>query len=124
MLEGGLAKFKVYLPFVVVALTVSSFFYLEYLFTRAVAGLTLLIIKFLLHDAFAAGAPIPLRATLAILFFALAICAMFMLGTPWRFRDLIRKAIEDKKRRAQVAAFVGACGLIALVTGLVTLSAQ
>lgn len=112
LFEGGLQSLSTYLPFVAIAVAVTSYMFLEYLFTRALGGFLILTVIFLMHEAFAAS--VPARWVVSALCYLIVLCGMFMIGSPWRFRDGLRKLVENAEFRKKV-------GIAMLVYGLVFL---
>lgn len=117
MLEGDMARFRIWVRLLAPVLAVLSFFFLDYLFTRALGGLFLLMVNELLHGAFTVH--LPARPVFAVVSYILAILAMFLIGTPWRFRDLIEKCRDSMHWRAWcggttafVAVYYAVCGFL------------
>lgn len=82
------------IPILIPALIIGVFFLMDYIFTRAVGGLMILLIC----DLFYQGQieEMPARFLFSLIGYALAIAGMYMIGQPWRFRDLLFKSIENK----------------------------
>lgn len=118
LLEESLAGYRRLLPYLVVVIGVLGILFLDYLFTRAVGGVLLLSIVWLLHQAFASHAPV--RWLFAIVCYLLAIGGMFMIGSPWRFRDLLQRAAAEPRPRWIAAGCLLASGLVSLVVALGT----
>ena len=112
LFEGGMANMRTYLPYVAVGMTILCFMFLEYIFTRALGGFLLLYVTALMHQAFTAHAPG--RWVISILCYAIALVGMFMIGSPWRFRDLLKSMIEKENLRKSVAIGL-ACGGITFI---------
>jgi hypothetical protein len=104
----GLVKVAI-LPFGLF-LVVSSYFFLDYLFTRAVGGMLLLVVNYLLHAAFVTHAP--MRPMFAIVCYVLGMAGIFMIASPFRFRDLLRRATESPAWRRSLATVLMVAGLI------------
>ena len=109
MLEGDLLKLRPYIWALVPVLTVLSFLYLDFLFTRAVAGVLMLLVPQLLHGAFVAH--LPQRPVFSALCYLTAILGAIMMAAPWRFRDLLELAAAKPVWRKTAAA---ACSVLAL----------
>jgi hypothetical protein len=112
LLEGGLAGLRRLLPFLVFAVAVGSLL-LDYLFTRALAGLMLLIVNQLLHLAFVAH--VPARWLLSLVCYAFGVAALMMIAYPFRFRDLLEKATLHRRWRAPAGAFLLLAGMQSVV---------
>lgn len=104
MLEGKLLE-TLRLPILVLVpiLSVSSFFFLDFLFARAIGGVMILLGQLLIMHGFAEA--VPVRPLFSFLCYAEAIAGMFFIATPWRFRNLLEKATNCPKVR-------NACGVI------------
>jgi len=113
MLEGGLAKFQPIVKLLVPAVTILSYFYLNYIFTRALGGLMMLAATFMLHEAFAAH--VPMRFLFSTCCYAIAVAGMVALATPWRFRDLLKKCTENPSWRKALAISNGILAVIIAV---------
>ena len=103
MLEGGLLKLRPYIWALVPILTVLSFFYLDFLLTRAVAGVLMLLVPQLLHGAFVAH--LPQRPVFSAICYLTAMLGAIMMAAPWRFRDLLELAAAKPGWRKTIAAF-------------------
>ncbi len=109
MLEGDLLKLHPYIWALVPILTVLSFLYLDFLLTRAVAGVLMLLMPQLLHGAFVAH--LPQRPAFSAICYLTAILGAVMMAAPWRFRDLLELAAAKPVWRKTTAA---ACAFLAL----------
>jgi hypothetical protein len=107
-------KFRTALPWIVVALSLSSFFLLDYLFARAMGGLILLAVNSLLHGAFVAH--MPARPVFSFICYVLGTYALFMLGSPYRFRDLLERMTLRSGWRFGVGGTLLAAGLFTCAT--------
>ena len=101
------------LPFAVFFATLLATLYLEFLFTRAVAGLLLLLINSALHGAFVVRAPV--EPVFACICYLVGITAMFLIAVPYRFRDAIEKARDIPAWRRGLAGTTGALSLFFLL---------
>ena len=113
LFEGGMANLKTYLPYVAVAMTILCFMFLEYIFTRALGGFLLLCVTALMHQAFADHAPA--RWAISILCYVIALAAMFMIGSPWRFRDLLKSMTEKESLRKSVGIVLASGGVVFII---------
>lgn len=113
LFEGGLTNLRNYLPYVAVAMTVLCFMFLEYVFTRALGGFLLLSTTTLMHQAFSDHAPA--RWLISIICYVIALASMFMIGSPWRFRDLLKSMTEKEKVRTAVGIGLACVGAVFIV---------
>lgn len=95
MLEGGLAKFHTIVWLLVPTIAILSYFYLDYLFSRALGGLFILAANEMIRCAFAHA--IPLRPLFSLVCLLIGVMGLFMLGTPWRMRDAISLAAKNRR---------------------------
>ena len=117
MFQEQFESFKTILMILVPILAVLSFFFLNFLFTRALGGLLLLSMSHILHEAFVAQ--IPLRGLLAILCYSIVFAGALCLATPWHFRDLLEKTkVSAKWRLGSSVVLLFYCAVfIALTVG-------
>lgn len=113
MLEGGLAKFQPMVKILVPTVTVLSFFFLNFIFTRALGGLMMLAATHMLHEAFIHH--LPARTIFAIVCYIIAVAGMLALALPWRFRDLLQKSSENASWRKSVAGGCAGLGILVIV---------
>ena len=102
MFEGQLENFKSVLKILIPVLAVLSFFFLNFLFTRALGGLLLLSMSHLLHQAFVAQ--LPMRGFFAVLCYSIIVAGILCLAVPWHFRDLMEKTKTSTKWRLGTSA--------------------
>ena len=115
LLEGASAKFRVFLGPGVILVTLLCYFLLDYLFTRALGGILLLLVNWLLHEAFIEN--IQFRPVFSIICYLLGIASFFLIAAPYRFRDWLEKISHDNRWRTVstgVMAFIG--GLLVLIS--------
>ncbi len=117
LLEGGLAKLRVFIAPLLVVISVLSYFLLDYLFTRALGGFVLLTVNWLLHEAFAAH--IPLRHTFSAICYLLGIFAIVIIATPYHFRDLLDKITNVPRWRLATASILGISGSVLLFISII-----
>ena len=110
MLEGDLARFQPFVKALVPAGAILGFFYLEYLFTRALGGLFMLMASHLLHGAFVVR--LPARPVYSTACYAFGVIGMFLVGTPWRFRDLLQRATDSPSWRHGLLAALGGSAVL------------
>ncbi len=113
LFEGDLARLRPIVWVLVPVIGVGSILYLEYLFSRAFGGFLLIAINYLMQQAFAAHAPF--RWVLSIICYVIGIAALFMIGSPWRFRDLLKKMTDKENYRYGISAGLVIGGLISLL---------
>jgi hypothetical protein len=102
LLEGSLEGLRRWLWAAVPTLAVLCYFHLDFLFARALGGLVLLLVPQVLDQAFAES--VRGRAVLAVGLYACGISGMFLVATPWRFRDVLQHCEESAPwRRALLA---------------------
>lgn len=77
--------------------------FLDYLFSRALGGLLILLAHYLLHDSFTFHTP--LSPLFALFCFVIGTVGIFFAGKPYLMRDLIRKSAKEKKLRFAVSGF-------------------
>jgi hypothetical protein len=116
LLEGGLEPWRRLLWPTAIVLWVGSCFLLDYLFTRALGGLLLLLVNEALHQAFVAHAPV--RPLFAVVCYVLGIAGMVMIASPFRFRDLLQQVERSPAWRRGLAAGCLAAGLVFLSISL------
>jgi len=105
MLEGGLLKYRGLIRLLVPAVTVLSYFHLDYLFARAVGGLLILAGHHLLYTAFVAA--LPARGVLSLICLALGCLGMLLVACPWHLRDWLRRACESGSARRRGSVVLG-----------------
>jgi hypothetical protein len=81
------------IPILVPALVLGVFFLMDYIFTRAVGGLMIMLVCELFYIG--QESEMPVRFIFSLCGYALTVAGMYMIGQPWRFRNLLFKAIND-----------------------------
>ncbi len=117
MLEGGLARFHIGIKILVPVTALLVYFYLNFLFARALGGLLLLGLVHLLHWAFVANPP--LRPLYSLVCYLYAFVGMILVATPWYFRDVLKKATDDSRWRVMMAGIAGASAVFYLVYAII-----
>lgn len=117
MLEGGLTRFRVLIPLLAAVVGVLAFFFLDYLFARAVGGLLVLWMNSLLHTLFAAD--VRARPVLAVLCYLIGIAGMVLVVSPWRFRDVLEAVAKAPRARRIWVSICAGCGALFLVFALI-----
>ncbi len=95
MLEGGLARLHPVVWLLVPTIAILAYFYLDYLFARALGGFFILAANEMIRGAFAYA--IPARPLFSLICLIMGVIGLFMLGTPWRMRDAITLAAGNSK---------------------------
>lgn len=106
------------IPILVPALIVGVFFLMDYIFTRAIGGLMILLICDLFYQG--QTGEMPARFLFSIIGYSLAIVGMYMIGQPWRFRDLVFKSIENKAFGKKLAIGITSALLVMFVPLVMT----
>jgi len=110
MLEGNLSRFHFLVKMMVPAGIVLCFFFLDFLFARALGGFFILCANQLVHDVFVHD--VGGRGAYSLVCLALGVIGLFLLGAPWYFRDSIDLSL---RRPLWARAFAGLFLLFALV---------
>ena len=105
MLEGGLVKFRVIVKLLVPVIAILAYTHLDYLFTRALGGLVVLVVNHLLHAAFVVH--LPGRPVFALVCYLLGLLGLLLVAAPWHFRDALERAAESGRYRRGMAAALG-----------------
>ena len=114
LLEGGMEGLRVYVWILVPVIGLLCWFYLDFLFTRALGGIFLLAVPQLLALAF--GVDIAYRPLYSTLCYVFGIVGMLLVAMPWRFRDLLHKATGHLLLQRGVAVFLSVSALYFLST--------
>ena len=95
MLEGGLARLHPVVWLLVPVTAILCWFHLDYLFARSLGGLLVFVVNALLHESFVHDTPVRwLYAVVALLW---GLVGLFLLGVPWRWRQLLERAAADRR---------------------------
>ena len=105
MLEGDLARLQTVIWWLVPAVLLLAWRFLDFLLVRALGGLVLLLIPVLLLEAFARH--LPLRPAFSALCYVLALAAMVMVAAPWHYRNLLERAATTPRLRTGLATGLG-----------------
>ena len=90
-------KIPIIAPIVIIAV----FFYMDFILPRALGALYLMLIIAIFDTNFDEG--VAFRGLSSIIWYAWAVIAMYLVGQPWRLRDLMLK-VADKKLSAKKVA--------------------
>ena len=92
------------IPVLVPALIIGVFFMMDYIFTRAVGGLMIMLICELFYISQSDNMPV--RFLFSVCGYAFAVAGMYMIGQPWRFRDVLFKSIDDEQYGKKIAGII------------------
>jgi hypothetical protein len=101
------------IPLATPLLIIAVYFLMDYIFTRALGGLLIMLICDLLFQT--QELQMPGRVIFSLAAYALAVAGMYMIGQPWRYRDLLFKAAADRSAARRIAVWPAACGLLVLI---------
>ena len=110
MLEGGLEKFQVIVWLLVPTGAIACWFWLDYLLARSLGGLLILTVNILLHEAFVHA--VPCRSLFSLFAVLWGVLGMFLLGAPWRWRQLLETTAKNRKLAWGISAACLASTLI------------
>ena len=116
MMEGGLAKVKPFLVPAAIALGIACWFLLEYVMSRALGGILILVSATVMHMAFSEHAPA--RWALSLSCYLVGTAGMVMIGWPWLFRDWLEKVDGVKRWRLGSVVVVALSGAAIAGVGL------
>ncbi|MDD5727299.1 MAG: hypothetical protein PHV59_01930 [Victivallales bacterium] len=100
-----------------IVLTILGYFYLDYLFSRALGGLLILLTYYFVHEAFTFHSPA--LVLFAPLCWVLGIAGLFFSGKPHLLRDLIRKLSRSGRSRRLTAAYLALLTVFCLTLGII-----
>lgn len=95
---------------------IAGYFFMDYLLSRAIGGLFILIAYYFVHGAFEFHTPG--MAVISILYWILGIIGICFSGKPCWMRDLLRKCCADRKYRIGLAVYFAVLG-VATLAGLI-----
>lgn len=116
MLEGDLSRFHYLVKLAVPVAALLCYFYLDYLLARALGGFMILAANYLLHAAFAAA--VPGRSWYSLVCLCLGVAGLFLVGTPWRLRQLLEAARQKPRLGRGTALILLLCALSLLIQPL------
>ncbi len=97
----------------VIVITFLSFDLMDFLFTRALGGFLLLLVNWLLHQAFVHHTVF--RPLFSMLCYIFGISGIIMIAAPYHFRDLLEKISHDCRWRLFTSTVLGVIGCIVLL---------
>jgi len=100
----------------VVACTMLAYFFLDYLFSRAIGGLFILLAYYFLHESFTFHTPS--APTLVILSWIMGITGLFFSAKPHLCRDLIRKFAVARNYKYATTGYLIILSLFCLTAGV------
>ncbi len=118
MLEGDLQRFHIWIKLLVPAGIVLCYFFLDYLNARAQGGFMILTANYLLHAAFVHA--VPGRAFYSIVCLALGVLGLFLVGTPWRLRQLLERSAADIRWAKGLGLAFAICGVSLILQPLLS----
>ena len=92
------------IPILVPALIVGVYVLMDYIFTRALGGLLIMLICELLFQLQAVD--MQARFIFSSIAYVFAVMGMYMIGQPWRFRNLLFKSAEEADYGKKLAASI------------------
>jgi len=92
------------IPILVPALIVGVYVLMDYVFTRALGGLMIMLICELLFQL--QGVEMGARFLFSIIAYVIAVLGMYMIGQPWRFRNLLFKSAEQPEYGKKLAGVI------------------
>lgn len=101
----------------VVVFTVLGLYFLDYLFSRALGGLFILLTYYLVHEAFTFLTPA--MGLLAVAAWCLGIAGLFFSGKPHLLRNFIRKLARSAKWRTATGLYFIFFAVLTLTLGAV-----
>lgn len=91
-------------PIITPLLIIGVYFLMDYIFTRALGGFMIMLVCELLfrtQEVHMVG-----RILFSLGAYVVAVAGMYMIGQPWKFRDLVFKASEDKSFGTKLSAVI------------------
>jgi len=103
-------------PLVIIC-SILAFFFLDYLFSRALGGFLILISYYFLQESFARHTPAAML--LAVCCYLAGTVGIFFAGKPHLMRDLIRKCVKDRRWKLSGSIFCWSFGTLTLLLGTI-----
>lgn len=107
MLEGDLQRFHIWVKLLVPVSLVLCYFFLDYLNARALGGFMILAVNYLLHAAFVHA--VPGRGFYAIICLLLGTLGLFLVGVPWRLRQMLELASSNTRWAVALGCVFAIC---------------
>lgn len=117
MLEDGLSRYRTLVKLAVPVVAVLGFLHLDYLLSRSLGGITLLVVNELLHAGFAEH--VALRPVFSTVCYALGLCGLLLVGAPWRLRDLLERSRDSQRWRLGAASALVGSALVLVILSVV-----
>lgn len=92
------------IPILTPVLIIGVYFLMDYIFTRALGGIIIMLICELFYRS--QDVEMPARFLFSLIGYGFAIAAMYMVGQPWRFRDYLFKSAENQQFGSKLAGLV------------------
>lgn len=93
MLEGGLATYRPYVWFLIPIATALAYFFLDFIFTRALGGILVVLTLEILSSGYIIN--LPYRGLFSAHALIYGIIGLVLIGLPWKFRNFVQKACEQ-----------------------------
>ena len=116
VLVDNLKPLRIWLYPAMTILGISSFFFLDYLFARALGGICLLLADFFLYQAYVEQ--IYWRPLYSLILYGIGINGLILILYPYHFRDLLEKISIDKRCRIIVSYILLLIGVLMIVIPL------
>ncbi len=110
MLEGGAARYRVLIIMSVPVVAVLCYIYLDYIFTRALGGVLLLIVNVLLQQGFVVH--VPFRPFFSTILYLFGIAGLFLVASPWHLRDLLERSSEFPAWRYSLTILMSSLAIV------------
>ncbi len=105
-----------YLYYIAAVLGILSYFFLDYLFARALGGALIICGYYSVHAAFDYHSKMSIIIT--VLAWLIGICGIFISGKPSLFRDVLRKSAKNKKFKISLTLFLAIISVCFILNGV------
>lgn len=105
---------------VAIFLAIIAWLFLDYLFARAIGGLSILTSYWFLHDAFtfhSVWSPL-----FAIFCWIIGITGLFFSAKPYLFRDMLRKIAKQKLWKTVITSYLISFALFSIISAILLLT--
>ena len=116
MLEGGLEPYRIYVWILLPIVTVMVYLFLDFVFTRSLGGVLIVMAVHLTHEAFIDH--LAFRPLFSLNCYILGTVGLFLVGTPWRFRDLLDRVRNNSTFATGFSVYLLISGLIFTISPL------